>query len=80
MLSSSSIPPVLESLETVEFLGFAPEAGKHILEHFNNALELIEDPCILDYAKGHVRSVLDVGCPEDDWNSDGRLACRKGRM
>lgn len=66
---SVEVPTVLESLETLEFLGFTPEAGKNILERFENALDLIEDPCILDYAKGHVRSVPDVGCPDDDWNS-----------
>ena len=63
------VPIVLESLETLDFLGFTPEAGKDVLERYLNALELIEDPCFLDYAKGHVRSVPDVGCPEDDWNS-----------
>ena len=68
-MSSSSIPTVLESLETLEFLGFTSEAGKRILERFNNSLDLIEDPCILDYAKGQIRSFPDVGCPEDHWNS-----------
>ena len=68
-MSSSSIPTVLESLETLEFLGFTPEAGKRILERFNNSLELIPEPYILDYIKAHIRSFRDVGCLEDDWNS-----------
>ena len=67
--ASIEVPTVLESLETLEFLGFTPEAGKDILERFHNASELIEDPCFLDYVKGRVTSVPDVGCPEDDWNA-----------
>jgi hypothetical protein len=66
---SVEVPTFLESLETLEFLGFTPEAGRMILARFENALDLVEDPCIFDYAKGHIRSMPDVGCLEDDWNS-----------
>lgn len=67
---SVEVPTVFESLETLEFLGFKLEAGKEILARRGNALDHgEEDPCILDFAKGHIRSVPDIGCPEDDWNS-----------
>ena len=47
----------LESAEAIEFLGFAREAARDIFERFKNASTNIEDEHILDYAKGHVRSV-----------------------
>jgi hypothetical protein len=59
----------LESAEAMEFLGFTREAARDIFERFENASRSIEDEYILDYAKGHVRSVPDVGCPNDDWHS-----------
>ena len=66
---SIEIPTVLESLETLEFLGFTLEAGKTILERFENAFNVIEDPYLLAFIKAHVRSIPDVGCPEDDWQA-----------
>ena len=66
---SIEVPIVIESLETLEFLGFTPEAGKRILARFEDASDLMEDAYLLDFAKGQIRSVPDVGCPEDDWNS-----------
>lgn len=67
--ASTEVPIVVESLETLEFLGFTPEAGKAILELFNKASGSSEVPCFLEYVKGHVMSMPDVGCPEDDWNA-----------
>lgn len=65
---SIEVPTVIESLETLQFLGFTPEAGRRILARFEDASDLMEDPYLLDFAKGQIRSVPDVGCPEDDWN------------
>ena len=67
--ASLEIPMFLESAEAMEFLGFTREAARDIFERFENASRSIEDEYILDYAKGHVRSVPDVGCPNDDWHS-----------
>ena len=67
--ASVEVPQFLESAEAMEFLGFTPKAALDILQRFQDASTFIEDDCILEYAKGHVRSVLDVGCPEDDWTS-----------
>ena len=67
--ASVEVPQFLESAEAMEFLGFTPKAALDILQRFQDASTFIEDDCILEYAKGHVRSVPDVGCPEDDWTS-----------
>ena len=67
--ASFDIPQFLESAEAMEFLGFTPEAALDIFQRFQDASIFNEDDCILEYAKGHVRSVPDVGCPEDDWTS-----------
>ena len=66
---SIEIPTVLESLETLEFLGFTLEAGRKILEPFENAFSVMEDLYLLAFVKAHVRSKPDVGCPEDDWQA-----------
>ena len=67
--ASFNVPQFLGSAEAMEFLGFAPEAALEIFQRFLDASTFIEDDFILEYAKGHVRSVPDVGCPEDDWTS-----------
>ena len=66
--ASVEIPTFLESKEAMEFLGFTTEAAQRIHERFEEASQHIEGESILDYAKGQIRSVPDVGCPEDDWN------------
>ena len=66
--ASVEIPTFLESKEAMEFLGFTTEAAKGIYERFEKASQHIEGESILDYAKGRIRSVPDVGCLEDDWN------------
>ena len=53
----------------MEFLGFTREAARDIFKRFEDASRGIKDEYILDYAKGHVRSVLDVGCLDDNWYS-----------
>ena len=53
----------------MEFLGFTAEAALDIFQRFQDVSTFNEDDCILEYAKGHVRSVPGVGCPEDDWTS-----------
>lgn len=55
--ASVEILTFLESAEAMEFLGFTREAARDIFERFKNASTNIEDEYILDYAKGHVRSV-----------------------
>ena len=67
--ASVDVPQSLESPEAMEFLGFTHEAALEIFQRFQNASTILDDDCILEYAKGHVRSVPDVGCPEDDWTS-----------
>ncbi len=67
--ASVDVPQFLESAEAMEFLGFTPEAALEIFQRFQDASTILDDDGILDYAKGHVRSVPHVGCPEDDWTS-----------
>ena len=67
--ASVEVPQYLESVEAMEFLGFTSEAALGIFQRFEDASAVIEDECILEYAKGQVRPVPDVGCPEDDWTS-----------
>ena len=67
--SPVEIPQFLESAEAMEFLGFTPKAASDIVQRFQDASTFIEHDCILEYAKGQVRSSPDVGCPEDDWTS-----------
>ena len=67
--ASIDIPELLESTQAMEFLGFAPEAALDIYKRFLNGSKLLPNDSILQYAKGHVRSVPDVGLVEDDWNS-----------
>ncbi|KAL8672373.1 MAG: hypothetical protein Q9168_003145 [Polycauliona sp. 1 TL-2023] len=61
------IPHIIESIETLLFIGFTPLAATHILERYHQCLAYEEDPQILSFAKGYVRSYPDVALRDDDW-------------
>ena len=61
------IPQYLESVQALEFLGFAPAPAQEILDRFNSAFEEHPHAQILDYATDYVRSAPDGVSPEDDW-------------
>ncbi|KAL8907601.1 MAG: hypothetical protein Q9207_001338 [Kuettlingeria erythrocarpa] len=64
-----TIPTILESVQALIFIGFHDQAANAIMHRYTLASAHEENPDILSFAKGHVRSAGDASLPWDDWEA-----------
>ncbi|KAL8943113.1 MAG: hypothetical protein Q9211_001101 [Gyalolechia sp. 1 TL-2023] len=68
--TTMKLPTILESIETLVFIGFTQAAAEQILQRYQQ--DESSDgvtPALLDFVKSHVRSFPDAVFEEDDWDA-----------